>query len=186
MDIIHSISPLKLVITGSLLIACIGAIVATIFFMRPQQVEIPQTRVGTYKFFSNISAEVRINDEHLGITPLSWQLYTPPPFTITFRDDNRTEYQFKVDNYPEDIAGFAVNFSKSKSPHPMITAETTPPGATVYINDVRYPLQTPCQLAAPESGQLKLTFKLNKYHDENIFILTNTGDFKLHTNLYPR
>ena len=47
--IIHTISPLKLILVGSIAILAIGAIVSTICLMIPSHVEIPQTRYGIYK-----------------------------------------------------------------------------------------------------------------------------------------
>ena len=183
---IHSISPFKLMVIGAISILCIGAIVSTIYLMIPPKVEIPQSRFGIYKFFSNIPAQIRINDEHLAITPYRCELYTKPPFTITFRNNDNQTYAFTVDNYPEDVAGFAVNFPNVPSARPMIYAETTPEGAEIYVNNQLYPLKTPCQIAVPPTGQVKLTFRLKDYLDENILVLPNNGDFKLHTNLYTR
>ena len=184
--IIHTISPLKLILVGSIAILAIGAIVSTICLMIPSHVEIPQTRYGIYKFFSDVPAEIRIDDEYLGTTPYRGELYNVPPFKVTFRSEDDKTYTFDVDNYPEDVAGFAVSFSKSRAVRPMVFAETTPEGADIYVNDHLYPLKTPCQIAVSTSKSVKLTFKLKDYLDENILVLPNNGELKIHTNLYPR
>ncbi len=187
--IIHNISPLKLVLFGSIAILVIGAIISTIYLMIPKQVEIPQTQSGSYKFFSDVPADILIDDKYLGTTPYRAELYNVPPFKITFEGKDeyeKTNFVFDVDNYPEGVAGYAVNFKGSQAVRSMIFAETTPEGADIYVNDHLYPLKTPCQIAVSTSKSVKLTFKLKDYLDENITVKTHGGELRLHTNLYPQ
>ena len=140
------------------------------------------TQVHTYKFYSNPPSEIRINNKIVGNTPLVLDLNDKPPFNIVFINED-DDYNFTVDQFSDDVSGYAVNFSHQPSENPMVTLVTVPPGADVFLNDNPDNQKTPCQLPIPESGTMTVSIKMADYRTETFTIATHGSPIEINTEL---
>ncbi|MCL2326723.1 MAG: protein kinase [Proteobacteria bacterium] len=168
---------------GVLVLAVLAAVFIAVYVF-PTHVEIPQTQYHTYKFFSDVPSEVRINNRIVGTTPSSIELVDAPPFEIVFATNLGETYSFMVDSVNDTIHGFAVNLAPKRTDTPKISVDTMPPGADVYVNGMKYPLTTPCHIDVTSHRDVLITIKLPGYITENILTAHQGGDIRLRSNLF--
>ncbi|MBO5753754.1 MAG: serine/threonine protein kinase [Proteobacteria bacterium] len=183
---LHHISPGRLILVGTIVCICIGFIIARIVLWMPTEIEIPQTQLHTYKFISDVPAEVLINNRPLGNTPLTLDLPEKPPVLVYMKAPELPAQSFTLTEDVEDISGYAVNLSAKVVDDPYVYFETMPAGADVYVNGVLHSEKTPCKVSAIMTEHLHIKFKLEGYRTESIIVVNNGGDFKLRTNLFRK
>ncbi len=181
---LHKVSPLKMVIFGTIAILLLGAVIGVVVYCVDEPVETPAQRFDTYKFFSDVPAQVIVNNSVLGTTPMSADLSYSVPFTIKFAARDIPEFDVTIRELSESVTGYAVNLAPRRVERPMAYVETVPPGADVFVNGVHYPLQTPCNIALISPTEVLLEFRHEGYRSEVIHVIPNGGDIKVRTNLF--
>ena len=178
----HSLPTKIAFIVCSIIFLCICAAVTYFVFFDNQEEEVQQPQSHTYKFYSTPSAEVRVNNKIVGNTPLILDLDTQPPFDIVFRTEE-DDFNFRVDQHNNDIKGFMVNLGQPHADSPVITLNSTPPGADVYINDHLFEEKTPCKIPSSEHSITHITIKLQDYRTESFDIAPKGSNVELNTTL---
>lgn len=185
-DMLHGISFFRLVVSGLGICLCLGIIVACLVFAFPTTPpSIPQTRNNTYKFFSDVPADVQIDGKRLGSTPLSVDISEKAPFSIVFKSGDAYAYSFTVTEEIDEIAGYAVNLKHEDESEPRLRIETVPDGANVQVigeSDVR--CETPCAIDIANRSRFSVHISLEGYQTERIIVVPNGGSFLLKTNLF--
>ena len=182
---LHAFTPARIAAGGVILCVLVALSVAIVVMLMPQGSEMTQSAFHTYKFFSDPSVDIILNDKPLGTTPLSVELDNPVPFSVIFREQSGSEYKILVTDPPEDVTGYAVNLrpAAERTDRPMLRVETNPPGAEVTVDGTLFPLKTPCNIAA-SLLQMTIELKLDGYRTETLQVITNGGEMKLHSNLF--
>ncbi len=186
LDFFHRVSPVKLIVGGCIAIMLVGCIVYGVLHFFPNDIAIPQKKFGTYKFMSNEPAMVQIDGHVQGMTPLSLELSKQPPFNAVFLTGDGRDHIVTIDEKSDDIVGFAVNLEPQKNDEPMVELSTTPENAEVYVNGKLYVMKTPCKISTEAYQVIHLTIKYPDYRTEQIKVIPNGGDIKVHTNLFRR
>lgn len=179
----HGVSPLRFVVIGAGVCLLAGAAVAGIVYAIPAKPAVPQARVDTYKFFSDLPAEVRVAGKSVGTTPLSLDTSESVPFSIVFRTGDDFAYSFAAEEQYDGISGYAVNLDPAEEDAPILAITTTPERANVSI-DGRLRCQTPCTLDIAGKNRIILDISLEGYRSERIVVAPRGGNFALKTNLF--
>ena len=189
-DVVHSatrhVSPLQLLLIGTIACVCLGCIIATIVIFTSSSSDAPQNPYNTYKFFSDVPATVRIDSKELGTTPLTLELNQPLPFDVAIATGSAS-HVFHIDATSPDVNGFAVNLDlrpDAEDDFTELTLETTPSGARVKVESPQKTCISPCTLDVTNRRQVSLSIQLEGYRTEKIIAVPNGRNLKLRTNLF--
>lgn len=186
LSLLRKEAPLKL----SLMIVGLTLTIATIFglavYFTPAFVNHEITQYHTYKFFTDLPAEIYVNGRIVATSPSSADLADQAPFDIVFvaSSNANNRYTFHVSTLSNDIMGYAVRLSNAPHDQADIGIETTPMGSDVYVNGTKHPLQTPCNVAVTSEQNILITIRQKGYKTEHILTAPNRGPLKLKTNLF--
>lgn len=183
-NLFHKISPIQLILIGSIVCICIGSVIATAILLLPADVETTKSRLYTYKFFSDVPGEVLINNQPHGKTPLTIDILEKPPISVYIQAHELPSQSLMLTDESEDISGYAVNLDPEPVDDPHIYLETVPAGASVYINGALHDEKTPCKFSSFTANRVEVELKLESYRTESIIVVPNGGDIKLRTNLF--
>lgn len=185
---IRHLTPLKLALIGGVTCLCLGSLVASIVFLIPADIDAPAMRYDTYKFFANPGASIFVGGRPVGATPLSMDLEDRPPFTILLKDAADDVFRFEAKTPCDGVCGYAVNFADALKDDggapPMLSLETVPPGASVFVNGKSYPVKTPCLIDMSGRLQFLVEIALPGYKNEKITVVPNARAMKIRTNLF--
>ena len=188
-DIFHRISPLKLIIIGTIICLCIGSFAATAILTKPSDVAEPVVeKRETYKFFTDIPASVTLRKDDknvvIGRAPASLDFEYKPPFKLLLISDDGNTSEFNVRTQSEGIMGFAVNLTPNIVDDPVIHIETRPAQADVIVNGRINIETTPCDIPVRGWEELIITVSKRNYKPESIYVRPEGGDIKIQTNLF--
>lgn len=188
-NVFHRLSPLKLIIIGTIICLCIGSFAATFILLKPADTaEIIESKRETYKFFTDIPAAVKLIKDgkkfDIGQAPASLDLDQKPPFKLQLNSENGKNVEFSVKTQPEGIVGYAINLSPNVVDKPIIHLETRPANAKVNVNGRINLEKTPCDIPVLGRNEIKLTISMKGYKTENIYVQPQGSDIKIQTNLF--
>ena len=188
-DVFHSVSPVKLIIIGTIIIIAIGSFAATAILTKPSEITEPVVpKLETYKFFTDVPASVTLRQDDksimLGQVPASLDVEQKPPFKLLIISEDGNTSEFTVRTQLEGIMGYATNLAPEVVDEPVIHLETRPANAEVLVNGRRNIENTPCDIPVRGREEIKITLNLRHYKTESIYVRPEGGDIKIQTNLF--